>query len=334
MNAGLAEHVTNHPRVSILIPAYNAEKWIRQCVESALSQTYPNKEIIVGDDGSTDRTLQELERLSENITILRSDHRGANSVRNRLATSASGEWLQYLDADDYLLPNKITGQLEALRREQWRPDVIYSPIIVRDEEKSAEFVTKIDPREDPETHFIRWVPFCTHGILLRRSAVLEIGGWKENQRVCQEHELILRLFTSAKMFAYCNDIGAVYRHHGKDTVSKRSPLYTIQMRMEITNRFETWLRTRDSLSRVRSKALYATRIETARNAWNIDSAYASELARLAAESGWHWVSGNRAVPATFQIAQLFLGFRRAQKLAAVVRSARVSLGLRGNSATA
>ncbi|HMA54433.1 MAG TPA: glycosyltransferase [Acidobacteriota bacterium] len=110
-------------RVSILIPAYNAEKWIRETIGSALGQTWGDKEIIVMDDGSTDRTLEIARTLeSESVRVLTQDNRGAAAARNRCLESASGDYIQWLDADDLLAPDKIAGQMKAAAED--RSDLI------------------------------------------------------------------------------------------------------------------------------------------------------------------------------------------------------------------
>ena len=113
-------------RVTIAIPCYNAERWIAACVESALAQTWPAKEIIVTDDGSTDGSLALLEKFGTAIRLLRTDHRGGNHARNTALQNATGEWLQFLDADDYLEPEKLARQF-AETTGGADADVIYSP---------------------------------------------------------------------------------------------------------------------------------------------------------------------------------------------------------------
>src|SRR5258708_27298700 len=101
-------------QVSILIPCYNAEQWVGQAIESALGQTWPEKEVIVVDDGSTDGSLEIIRRFSGHIRWETGPNRGGNPARNPLLDLASGTWLQYLDADDYLQHNKIAGQMERI----------------------------------------------------------------------------------------------------------------------------------------------------------------------------------------------------------------------------
>jgi len=314
------------PLVSILIPSYNAEQWIGQCIESALGQSYSNIEVIVSDDGSTDGTVREIKRFGDRIRFIESEHAGANAVRNRLTGVAKGEWLQYLDSDDYLLPNKIMDQIGFMKANEWKFDVAYSPMIVRKENTNTEYPTVIEPADDPTVHFFRWSSFCTHGILLRRSAVLEVGGWNNTQPVCQEHELLLRLFMAGKTFGLWNHAAAVYRYHGTGTISTKSPLRTMQVRMALTDNFEEWLKSTGRLTRACRKAVYIARVETARNAWANDAAYAFDLIRTAERKGRFWVLSNSAVPLSLQVVWRACGFRVAQNLARRMREFRKPLG--------
>ena len=104
------------PLVSILIPAYNSEEWIADCIQSALAQTWPHKEIIVVDDGSTDRTLEIARRFaSKEVAVVSIENQGAAAARNRAFQLSKGDYIQWLDADDLLAPNKIESQLAALQ---------------------------------------------------------------------------------------------------------------------------------------------------------------------------------------------------------------------------
>jgi glycosyltransferase involved in cell wall biosynthesis len=104
----------NKPLVSILIPAYNAESWIAETIQSAIGQTWDRKEIIVVDDGSTDRTLEVARQFaSRNVTVVTQRNQGASAARNYALSLSHGDYVQWLDADDLLSPDKITKQLEA-----------------------------------------------------------------------------------------------------------------------------------------------------------------------------------------------------------------------------
>lgn len=103
------------PLVSILIPAYNAEEWISATIQSAMAQTWPRKEIIVVDDGSRDRTAEVAQRFaSKEVLVVTKQNQGAAAARNHALQLSQGDYIQWLDADDLLAPDKIERQFAAL----------------------------------------------------------------------------------------------------------------------------------------------------------------------------------------------------------------------------
>lgn len=101
------------PLVSILIPAYNSEAWIADTLLSAIAQTWPNKEIIVVDDGSTDQTLKIARQFESKILrVVAQPNQGAAAARNLAFSLSHGDFIQWLDADDLLAPDKIARQLD------------------------------------------------------------------------------------------------------------------------------------------------------------------------------------------------------------------------------
>src|SRR5687768_7346886 len=94
------------PSASVVIPCYNAARWIGGAIESALAQTVP-VEVIIVDDGSDDESLDRVRAFGNAVQLLALDHRGGNFARNTGWRAAHGEWVQFLDADDYLEPPKI-----------------------------------------------------------------------------------------------------------------------------------------------------------------------------------------------------------------------------------
>lgn len=99
------------PTVSIIIPAYNAGDFIREAVDSALAQTYRDREVIVVDDSSTDDTPAILETYGDRIVVHRQANTGVSGARNTGAHLATGEWVAFLDADDVWRPTKLEAQL-------------------------------------------------------------------------------------------------------------------------------------------------------------------------------------------------------------------------------
>jgi len=109
------------PLVSILIPAYNAEEWIADTIRSAARQTWEPKEIIVVDDGSTDRTSLIAHQFEwASVRVVRQRNQGAAAARNTAFSMSHGDYIQWLDADDLLAPDKIARQMEV-------PNVLGSP---------------------------------------------------------------------------------------------------------------------------------------------------------------------------------------------------------------
>ena len=105
------------PLVSILIPAFNAQEYIRGALKSAVNQTWRNKEIIVVDDGSRDQTRAIAETFEKDgVRVLTQANQGAAAARNKALSLSRGDYIQWLDADDLLSPNKVAAQVEALDR--------------------------------------------------------------------------------------------------------------------------------------------------------------------------------------------------------------------------
>uniref|UniRef100_Q01XL1 Glycosyl transferase, family 2 n=1 Tax=Solibacter usitatus (strain Ellin6076) TaxID=234267 RepID=Q01XL1_SOLUE len=305
--------------VSILIPCYNAEPWIGEAIRSALDQDYANKEVIVVDDGSTDGSLEVIRGFGDRITFQPGPHAGANAARNRLTDLARGEWLQYLDADDYLLPQKLTSQVQMLGDAQGIVDVICSPVICHTINSGADRVLAIN-HADAALNFINWGMLQTTGLLFRRTAVLEVGGWKNDQPCCQEHELLLRLLVAGGRFITGSIPASVYRVHSEGTVSRRDPLRVIRIRMELTNRLVQYLDTIGNLTSAHRSALFVARMEAARSAYaKGDQQLAAQLYEKACEVRVEWPRGLAALPFSYRCALQILGFKRAEQLASLQR---------------
>ena len=107
-----------NPLVSVIIPLYNAEAYIGQCINSVLAQTWANIEIIVVNDGSKDRSAEIVKSLdSPKIILINQHNQGASAAKQKGLDNARGEFIQYLDADDLLAANKIEMQVVALEHE-------------------------------------------------------------------------------------------------------------------------------------------------------------------------------------------------------------------------
>jgi len=116
------------PLVSILIPAYNAENWIAYTLESVVGQTWPCKEIIVVNDGSTDGTEEVAKRFaSRQLKVVSTENRGLSSAVNQAYRMSQGDYIQELDSDDLLAPDKIERQMNALQEGDGKRTLLSSP---------------------------------------------------------------------------------------------------------------------------------------------------------------------------------------------------------------
>jgi glycosyltransferase involved in cell wall biosynthesis len=104
------------PLVSILIPAFNAQEWIADTIQSAIDQTWPRKEIIIVDDGSTDQTFSVARQFgSKEVKVLTQQNQGAAAARNKAFSVCQGNYVQWLDADDLLARDKIAQQMRVTK---------------------------------------------------------------------------------------------------------------------------------------------------------------------------------------------------------------------------
>src|SRR5262245_61591228 len=100
------------PLVSILIPCFNAERYIGETLESVFRQSWSSIEVIVVDDGSGDESAREIERFkTAGVRLVRQENTGAAAARNRAYSESSGDFIQFLDADDLIDPKKIERQM-------------------------------------------------------------------------------------------------------------------------------------------------------------------------------------------------------------------------------
>ena len=309
------------PKVSILIPCYNVDRWIAQAIQSAIDQTYTNKEIIVVDDGSSDRSLEIIKSFGDRIRWETQPNQGGNITRNRLLELSTGEWLQYLDADDYLQPDKIEKQVKFLKQHP-HADIIYSPSIYEyhDENDSRQEILPIPEPHDPWILLARWFLPQTNSPLWRKQAILDVGKWKVEQPCCQEHELYLRLLMAEKQFRYYPYAGSVYRQWSEGTLCKRNKPETQRQRLAIKDRLEEDLRATDRLTPERLNAINQARFECARMIWLSDRQWASQVIQQIRNTDKGFAPSGSAAPVFYQFIYQLLGFSVAEQVAEFKRS--------------
>ena len=116
------------PIVSILIPAHNAGRWVADALLSAVEQTWPRKEVILVDDGSTDETLAIAQKFcSATVKVVAQEKQGAAAARNKALALSQGDYIQWLDADDLLARDKLARQVEVLHRFESKRTLVSGP---------------------------------------------------------------------------------------------------------------------------------------------------------------------------------------------------------------
>lgn len=214
--------------VSVVIPCYNAERFLGETLESALAQTYPSLEIIVIDDGSTDRSAEVLRSYASRVRVERTPNQGASAARNRGTALAQGEFIQYLDADDLLRPKAVGQRVQALQ--QSGADVAYSDYQRLEENAEGVFQrgTSVarrleDVHSDPVLAFLTdfWVPPAA--LLYRRTLVERIGSWNESLPVIQDARFALDAALCGARFIYVPGVSADHRIQRQDrSLSRRN----------------------------------------------------------------------------------------------------------------
>jgi glycosyltransferase involved in cell wall biosynthesis len=212
----------NQPLVSIIIPCFNCIKWVRQAVESCLNQTYSNIEIIVVDDGSTDGSLEVLRQFLPRIRLKTGPNCGGNSARNGGFALSTGEYIQYLDADDYLEPDTIARQVRFL--EETKADAVYGDWAYRRHLPDSGFsyldkitVGRIGP--DILASSLAGDHPPTGAVLYRRQVVNQVGGWDEALRAAQDRDFFTSVVLSGARVGYQAGCCYVFRKYGAVTVS-------------------------------------------------------------------------------------------------------------------
>lgn len=224
-----------HPLVSILIPCYNAKAYVGEAIESALGQTHPNVEVIVVDDGSTDGSVEILRRFGDKIRFEAGPNRGACATRNRAFDLSSGEFVQFLDADDLLLPEKIEKQLPPLLSGEVDCVICRAYIFGDGRGIRPEQRPRPDPAGlDPFAYFCR-VGVQTAAPLHRRSTVANVGGFRVGLPRAQEWDFHLRLAAADMKLSYTAErLYCVRDHNGpRITRSSGSKGYLTQLSMEL-----------------------------------------------------------------------------------------------------
>ncbi len=238
------------PSVSVIIPSYNAERWIKSTIDSVLAQTYSNIEIIVVDDGSTDESVSVISKNYPEIKLITQKNQGVAAARNKGIENASSEWIAFLDADDIWLPNKIRDQFELLATDR-EAQMAYSAWHVwpsQTPDPDPDLLSLLEKTRDNSDKFqgpSGWIypelledcHVWTSTVLAKRTLFEQIGKFDATLKIGEDYDLWLRASQSTKILRVAKPL-ALYRIH-PTSLTKSTPSENYQA-IVINRAIEKW----------------------------------------------------------------------------------------------
>lgn len=215
------------PLVSAVIPTYNRARDARIAVATALSQTYPEIEVIVVDDGSTDGTAEALQQeFGDRIRVLRKANGGVSSARNHGLAAACGDYLALLDSDDEWLPSHVEAQIDLLER---RPDfgMVLTDVVAMDERRQELDLFRRRDILPEDGDVLRWVlrnpALVPASATFRRAVYVDVGGFDETLRTAEDLDFHLRVALRWKIAVVEQPLTRAMRGH--DGLSELAQTY-------------------------------------------------------------------------------------------------------------
>lgn len=249
------------PLVSILIPTYNARNWVEDTLLCAIEQTWNRKEIIVVDDGSKDATLRVVERFrNRGVQVYSQRNQGAAAARNRAFSLCSGDYIQWLDADDLMSPDKIAKQMEVL--EQCRSKRIlassgWGQFLYRP--SRAKFMPTSLWEDLPPTDWLvrkmsQNLHMQTATWLVSRELTEAAGDWDSTLAVDDDGEYFCRILLQSEGVRFVSEATVYYRASGSSSLSymglsdrkRDSQLRSMELHIQYLRSLEDSSRTRQA----------------------------------------------------------------------------------------
>ena len=245
------------PTVSVLIPCYNAEKFIAETLDSVLRQTWSEIEVVVVDDGSQDMSVAAIERCGDpRVRLTRQVNAGASAARNRAFEVSRGAFVQFLDADDLIDPDKIEIQMGRMEN---LPRCVASSEWGRFRDKSSETQFDLEPvwRDlDP----LEWLTISrAEGFgmlfpalwLVPRAIALAAGPWDESLSLGDDGEYFTRVLLASERVLFCPRARARYRSGLSVSLSGRKSPAAWASQFRVIELCEAHVRAREDTERVR-----------------------------------------------------------------------------------
>lgn len=236
------------PTVSILITSYNHEKYIRDCIESAINQTYKDFEIIIIDDNSSDRTRDIILGYSQDATvIINTENQGTYNVLNQGLFIAKGEYCAILNSDDIWLSNKLERQVDLMAQDDkitfchtFGDFIDSNGTVIHGKPMGFAFPRTTTGYEFPT--FVINNSAIASSVLFRTHVVRELGGFDSSFQNLGDWDMWLKL-AEAGWVGYVDEKLTLYRVHGLNTIHKRDITWSeeVRIRENVWNRRHEWL---------------------------------------------------------------------------------------------
>lgn len=211
------------PLVSVIIPTYNCDRYLPEAIESVLRQNYP-VDLIVIDDGSTDQTKQVVAAFGDRLRYVYQSNQGVAVSRNHGIQLAQGEFVAFLDADDFFLPGKLAAQI-AVFQAQPQLGLVHSGW--RRVSAGGEPLMEVEPwQQVPEltlTSWLRWKPILPSAMMFRRDWLQRSGGFDPRFPPAEDTELVLRLALMGCEADWLRQVTVGYRQHDSSAMAKGLP---------------------------------------------------------------------------------------------------------------
>ncbi|HEY9623085.1 MAG TPA: glycosyltransferase [Crinalium sp.] len=212
------------PRVSVIIPTYNGDRYLAQAIDSALAQTYRDHEVIVIDDGSTDRTKVILQAYGGRIRAISQKNQGVAIARNHGIAVARGELVAFLDADDVFLPDKLAAQVAVFDTHPWSGMVHSGWQRIT---ASGALLNAVEPWHTvPKLtleNWLRWKPVLPSAMMIRREWLQRSGGFDPRFPPAEDTELVLRLALMGCEADWLRQVTVCYRQHEDSAMHQGLP---------------------------------------------------------------------------------------------------------------
>lgn len=209
-----------NPKVSIVIPVYNGEKYLKEAIDSAINQTYKNIEVIVVNDGSTDKTKEICESYQDKIKYFEKKNGGVSSALNLAIDKMTGDYFSWLSHDDVYLNNKIEVQIDFLKKCKNKNVILYSDyLLVNDKGKLFNKPIVLNDKELKQKKYYALLRGAVNGItmLVPKDAFEKCGKFDEKLRCTQDYDLWWKMIKKYDFIHLNNLVTKTRIHNNQDT---------------------------------------------------------------------------------------------------------------------